>query len=152
MSFLNKLLDKTGLTQIFKRPIDDETLCRQHIAIIEQALQGILQNVESDIEIEKQGLFIHPENPIRGSLGYLQYIINKPSGGKLILPRFSLVSCNSIKMTDTYQQLKDLLAGSGYIIELKEVNIDYQRNDTYAQPADIFDDFERYFVVQISGW
>ena len=152
MSFLNNFLDKTGLSLVFKRRIDDETLMHQNLAIIEQALGDILQNIESDIETEKQGLFKHPENPIEGSLGYLQYIINKPSGEKLILPRFSLVSCNSIKMTDTYRRLKDLLAESGYVIELKEVNIDYQGNDTYAQPADIFDDFERYFVVQISGW
>jgi len=152
MSFLSNLLDKTGLSLVFKRRVDDETLAQQHLETIEAALQDIMQNIESDIEIEKQGLFKHPENPIEGSLGYLQYIISKPCGEKLVLPRFSLVSRNSIKMSESYQQLKNKLNQAGYIVELKEVNIDYHGNDTFAQPADIFDDFERYFVVQISGW
>ena len=55
-------------------------------------------------------------------------------------------------MTHNYQRLKAITEASGYSIELKEINIDGDGVDTYEELDEYTDDFERYFVITISGW
>ena len=86
------------------------------------------------------------------SLGYIQYLVKDKAGKRLELSQFSLVSCNSIKMTESYQQLKSFTDYNNYTIELKEVNIDADGEDTFDRLDDHLDDFERYFIITISGW
>ncbi len=157
MSLLNKLLDRIDLAILFKPRIDDEKERQQSIDWINHFLLSILQSVINDIELEKQEFYPHPENqhainPTAGSLGYIRYIIKDKTDKRLELSQFSLVSCNSIKMTENYQKLKSLVNNTGYDIELKEINIDGDGIETYNELDDYIDDFERYFVILISGW
>jgi len=157
MSFLGKLLDRSGLSTLLGPSADDEEERQQTLKWINHSLLSILDTVQQDIENEKQGLFAHLENPIKDSykarsLGYVQYEIKDKTGKRLELPRYSLVSLNSIKMTDNYQKLKDLVESDGYEIALKEINIDGDGVETYAELDEYIDDFERYFIITISGW
>jgi len=157
MSFIKKLLDKADLAILFKPRIDDEKERQQSIERINHALAPIIESVIEDIETEKLGFYPHPENQqalneTADSLGYLRYIIKDRTGQRLELPPFSLVSCNSIKMTENYQRLKVLINNAGYNIELKEINIDANGIETHTQPHEHTDDFERYFVIFVSGW
>ena len=157
MSLLNKLLDRSGLSTLFAPSPDDEEERQQTLRWINHSLRHILDTVQHDIENEKQGLFVHLENPIKDSykaksLGYVQYEIKDKTGKRLELPRFSLVSLNSIKMTENYQKLKDLVEKDGYEIALKEINIDGDGVETYEELDEYIDDFERYFIITISGW
>jgi hypothetical protein len=167
MNLLHKLLDKTGLALIFKPRVDDEQERQKTIALINQSLRPIIESVTRDIETEKMGFFPHPENlraenlraenlralnASADSLDYLQYYIQDKTGQRLVLPQYSLVSCNSIKMTENYLELKQMVNDSGYLIELREVNIDSDGVDTDKEPDEYTDDFERYFVIHISGW
>ena len=86
------------------------------------------------------------------SLGYIQYLIKDKAGGRLELSQFNLVSCNSIKMTENYQKLKSLVNEAGNVIELKEINIDGDGIETYEELDDYIDNYERYFIIVISGW
>jgi len=152
MTFIQKLLDKSGLSLLFRPRIDDEQERQQTINWINHSLTSVIETVTADIEKEKQGLYLHAENQTAASLGYVQYIINDKNGKRLELSQFSLVSCNSIKMTENYQKLKSIVNDIGYTIELKEINIDSDGVETYEELDDYLDDFERYFVIQISGW
>ena len=157
MSFIAKLLDRSGLSTLFAPSPDDEEERQQTLLWINHSLSSILDTVLSDIDKEKQGLFVHLENPIKDSykaksLGYVQYEIKDKTGKRMELPRYSLVSLNSIKMTENYEKLKELVEGEGYEIVLKEINIDGDGVETYAELDEYIDDFERYFVITISGW
>ena len=157
MSFIQKLLDRSGLAILFTPRIDDDEERQQTLDWINHFLLSIIRSVSDDIETEKQGFFPHPENqqalnPSADSLGYIQYTIKNKTGQRLELSQFSLVSCNSIKMTENYRQLKSLLNDAGYNIELKEINIDGDGIETYEELDEYTDDFERYFVILISGW
>ena len=157
MKLLQKLLDKSGLSIIFKPRVDDEQERQKTVDWINYSLTAIIEKVADDIEREKLGFYPHPENEQAlneraDSLGYIQYILKDKSGGRLELSQFSLVSCNSIKMTENYQKLKSLVNEAGYTIELKEINIDGDGIETYEELDEYFHDFERYFIILISGW
>lgn len=157
MSFIKKLLDKSEFTILFKPRIDDEKERQQNINRIKHALVPIIESVIADIETEKLGFYPHPENQqalnaTADSLGYIRYIINNETGQRLELPAFSLVSCNSIKMTENFSKLKSQLNDAGYNLELKEINIDAEGADVYNQADENSKDFARYFVILVTGW
>lgn len=157
MSFIQKLLDKSGLAILLQPRIDDDKERQQTIVWINNYLLAIIQSVLDDIETEKLGFYPHPENQqalnrSADSLGYIQYIIKDKTGKRLELSQFSLVSCNSIKTTENYRKLKSLINDAGYIIGLKEINIDGDGVETYEELDEYTDDFERYFVIHVSGW
>lgn len=157
MSFIQKLLDRSGLAILFKPRIDDDEERQQTLDWINHFLLSIIRSVSDDIETEKRGFYPHPENqqalnPSADSLGYIRYIIKNKTGQRLELSQFSLVSCNSIKMTENYRELKSLLNDAGYNIELKEINIDGDGIETYEELDEYTDDFERYFTILVSGW
>ncbi len=157
MLFIKRLLEKTGLDFLFKPSIDDEKERQQTLDWINHFLLSIIEKIDSDIETEKQGFYPHPENPqalnsTADSLGYIQYTIKDKAGKRLQLSEFSLVACNSIKMTENFQRLKSHVSNVGYHIELKEISIDGDGVQTFEQLDEYCDDFERYFVITISGW
>jgi len=157
MNFFQKLLERTGLSIIFQPRIDDEEERQQTIDWINHSLIPIIEKVNDDIETEKLGFYPHPENQQAlnekaDSLGYIQYLIKDKAGGRLELSQFNLVSCNSIKMTENYQKLKSLVNEAGNVIELKEINIDGDGIETYEELDDYIDNYERYFIIVISGW
>ena len=157
MNFFQKLLERTGLSIIFQPRIDDEEERQKTIDWINHSLITIIEKVNDDIETEKLGFYPHPENQQAlnekaDSLGYIQYVIKDKAGGRLELSQFNLVSCNSIKMTENYQKLKSLVNEAGYVIELKEINIDGDGIETYEELDDYIDNYERYFIIVISGW
>ncbi len=157
MSFIKKLLDKSDLAILFKPRVDAEAERQQTVSWINHSIEPIIQSVLGDIETEKLGFYPHPENQqalnsAADSLGYIQYIIKNKTGQRLELSQFSLVSCNSIKMTENYRKLKSLVNDAGYNIELKEINIDNEGMETYEEPDENTDDFRRYFIILVSGW
>ena len=157
MNFFQKLLERSGLSIIFQPRIDDEKERLQTIEWINHSLLPVIEKVGDDIEKEKLGFFPHPENlnalnERADSLGYIQYIIKNKTGERLELSQFNLVSCNSIKMTENYQRLKSLVNDTGYTIELKEINIDADGIETYEELDDYIDNYERYYIIVISGW
>ncbi len=157
MSFIKKLLDKSDLAILFKPRIDDEHERQQTINWINQSLVSFILSVIEDIETEKRGFYPHPENqqalnPSADSLGYIRYVIKNKADQRLELSQFSLVSCNSIKMTGSYRKLKSMINDAGYIIELKEININAEGEDSHEEPGENTEDFGRYFVILVSGW
>ena len=157
MNFLQRLLDATGIADLLKPRIDDEAERKAVVEWINHYLTTVLESIEDDIDTEKKGFFAHLDNQHSRnektkSLGYVQYVIKDKYGSRLELSQFSLVSCNSIKMTENYMKLKAITDEKGYAIELKEINIDGDGVDTYEELDDYLDDFERYLVITVSGW
>ena len=157
MNFFQKLLERTGLSIIFQPRVDDEKERQLTIEWINHSLLPIIEKVSDDIEKEKLGFYPHPENEQAlnaraDSLGYIQYTLKNEAGARLELSQFNLVSCNSIKMTDSYQHLRSLIKDAGYTIELKEIYIDADGNRIYGELDDYVDNYDRYFVIVISGW
>jgi len=157
MPFIKKILEKTGLDFLFKPSIDDEKERQQTLDWINHFLQSIVEKIDSDIEIEKLGFYPHPENQqalnsTADSLGYIQYTIKDKAGKRLQVSELNLLACNSIKMTENFQRLKSLVNNAGYQIELKEISIDSDGVQIYEQLDEYCDDFERYFVITVSGW
>lgn len=155
MNVLQKLLEVTGISYLFEPIIDDEKERQDTIAWIDCYLQTIVDSLQNDIAMEQQDLYVYlqSQQPDKAeSLGYIQYLVKDKAGKRLELSQFSLVSCNSIKMTENYQRLKSFTESHNYTIELKEININANGEDTFAALDDHLDDFERYFVITISGW
>ncbi len=157
MSFIKKLLNKSDLAILFRPRIDDEKERKQTIDWINHSLISVASSIIDDIETEKLGFYPHPENqqalnPAADSLGYIRYIINNKTGQRLELTPLSLVSCNSIKMTENYRNLKVQINSAGYNIELKEININAEGVETYQEVDEGTPDFGRYFVIVVSGW
>ena len=157
MSFIKKLLDKTDLAILFKPRIDAEEERQASIELINQSLATIVDSMLDDIKTEKLGFYPHPENQqalndTADSLGYIRYIIKDKQGQRLELSQLNLVSCNGIKMTDNYQQLRSQIDDAGYNIELKEININAEGEDSYEEAEKSTEDFGRYFVILVSGW
>ena len=141
MSFLHKILDKTGIAFLFEAPIDEQQEVQDTVDKIERFILEINSTIEENIEAEstKAGLF------------NTRYVINDSQGKRIELPPFSLVSLNSIRMTDGYQQLRSQLSEKQFRLELREVNIDENGIDTIEKLENPLDDFARYFVLQISS-
>jgi hypothetical protein len=157
MSFIKKLLDKSGLAILFQPRIDDEEERQKSIDWINQSLAATVRSVLDDIETEKLGFYPHPENQqalnlTADSLGYIHYLIKDKSDRRLELSQLNLVSCNSIKMTENYRQLKSLIDKAGYNIELKEIAINSEGVETYEDINENMGDFSRYFIIIVSGW
>ncbi len=157
MSFIKKLLDKSDLAILFKPRIDAEEERLASIEQINQSLAVTVGSVLDDIKTEKLGFYPHPENQqalneTADSLGYIRYIIEDERGQRLELSQLNLVSCNSIKMTENYRQLKSLINDAGYNIELKEINIDANGVESYEDPEENMAEFARYFTIVVSGW
>ena len=157
MSFIKKLLEKSDLAILFKPRIDAEEERLQSIKLINQSLAATVDAILDDIKTEKLGFYPHPENQqalnkTADSLGYIRYIIKDKDDQRLELSQLNLVSCNSIKMTDNYRQLKSLIDDAGYNIELKEINIDANGVESYEDPEENIGEFARYFTIVVSGW
>lgn len=158
MKVLQKLLGVTGLSYLFEPVIDDEKERLETVAWIDRYLHTLVATLQNDIAMEQQGLYVclqdqqNQQDLKPESLGYIQYLVKDEAGKRLELSQFSLVSCNSIKMTESYQLLKSFTDSHNYTIELKEINIDANGEDTFETLEDQLDDFERYFVITISGW
>ena len=80
MTFIQKLLEKSGLSVLLQPRIDEDKERQQTIDWINHFLLNITRSVFEDIETEKLGFYPHPENqqalnPSADSLGYIQYII-----------------------------------------------------------------------------
>ncbi len=157
MSFIKKLLDISDLSILFKPRINDEKERQQTIDWINHALTPVLRSVFDDIKTEKRGFYPHPENQqalnlSADSLGYIRYTVNNKAGQRLELSPLSLVSCNSIKMTENYGKLKSQLGDAGYNLELKEININAEGVDVYETSDENTPDLGRYFILLVSGW
>ena len=157
MSFIKRVLEKTGLDVLFKPALDYEKERQQTLDWINHFLLSIIEKIDSDIETERLGFYPHPENikalnSTADSLGYIQYTIKDKAGKRLQISEFSLVSCNSIKMTENFVHLKSLVNDAGNHIELKEISIDGDGVQIYEELDEHCEDFERYFVITISGW
>ncbi len=158
MNVLQKLLKVTGLANLFEPVIDDEEQSQDTIAWIDRYLCTIVASLQNDIMMEQQGSYVclqdkhsrPTEKP--ESLGYIQYLVKDEQGKRLALSQFSLVSRNSIKMTASYQLLKAFTDSNNYTIELKEINIDANGEDSFDALDAHLAEFERYFVIIISGW
>ncbi|MBE9568071.1 MAG: hypothetical protein IMF14_05195 [Proteobacteria bacterium] len=140
MSLLQKILDKTGVAFLFETPVDEEQEVQKIVDEIEQFIIGINKTIDDDIEQE----------PGKSAPYSARYVINDQQGKRIELPPFSLVSLNSIRMTDGYQQLKLRLIEKACRLELREINIDRNGIDTIEKLDDQLDDFARYFVIQVS--
>lgn len=158
MKVLQKLLDVSGLSYLFEPAVDDEKESQETVARIDRYLHTIVASLENDIAMEQQGLYVclqdkhNRQNQKPESLGYIQYLVKDEQGKRLALSQFSLVSRNSIKMTESYQRLKSFSDSNNYTIELKEINIDANGEDSFDALDAHRDEFERYFVIIFSGW
>ncbi|VAW53336.1 hypothetical protein MNBD_GAMMA06-379 [hydrothermal vent metagenome] len=142
---------------MFQPRVDDDAKRKQNIDGINHSLLPLTKSIIDDIKAEKQGLYPHPEKSLTSnstaiSLGYIQYTIKNKIGERLEISEFSLVSCNSIKMTENYQRLKSLVNAAGYNIQLKEINVNGDGVEVYEKLDEHSDNLERYFVIHVSGW
>lgn len=159
MNVLEKLLDIAGLAHLFEPGVDDEKERQAIIHWIDTFIHSIIESVATDIELEKQGMFTPNKNPSQenngSTSGYIDYVIKDYRGERLQLTQLSLVSCNSIKMTENYQWLKSFSEERGYSLVLKERNIDSDGAEidaTLQHNLDNLDNLDRYFIITLSGW
>ncbi len=119
---------------------------------IDSHLTQISQNIEADINKEKQGFYPHQGKTDYKSKGYIEYILQEKTGARLQVSQRSLLSLDDIKNTAAYKNLALKAEALQLQLSIKEKNIDGDEVQTYEELDEYIDDIERYFIVTISGW
>ena len=116
-----------------------------HIAQISQQLQD-------DIEKEKQGLYPHAGKNDYASKGAIEYVLSEKNGQRLEVSERSLLSLNHIKNTEGYRQLVAKAAELNVKVKIDVIIIDGDEIESSEELDEYIDDEHRYFVISVYGW
>ena len=153
MRLFKKLISGLGILCLFGCSNSNDEQQRQNLLKwIEFHLTQISQQIEADINKEKQGFYPHHGKTDYKSKGYIEYILQEKTGARLLVSQRSLLSLDDIKNTDAYKNLALKAEVLQLQLFIKEKNIDGDEVETYEELDEYIDDIERYFVVTISGW
>jgi len=131
---------------------NDEQERKDLIKWLNHHITQISQQLESDIEKEKKGFFVHSGKTEYSSKGYIEYELAEKTGKRLEISERSLLTLDDIKSTDGYKQLTLISAKLNTQIDIKEFNVDGDEVEDSGELDEYIDDEERYFVIRVSGW
>ena len=131
---------------------NDEQERKDLIKWLNHHIAQITQQIETDIEKERKGLYVHPGKTEYSSKGYIEYEFVEKNGKRLEVSERSLLTLNDIKSTDGYKQLKLLSDKLNIQLDINEFNVDGDEVEDSGELDEYVDDEERYFVIRISGW
>ena len=112
----------------------------------------ISEQIESDIEKERKGFYVHQGKTEYSSKGYIEYELVEKTGKRLEISERSILTLDDIKNTDGYKQLALQSDKLNIQLDIKEFNVDGDEVEDSGELDEYVDDEERYFVIRISGW
>jgi len=144
------LLCGIAVLALFHRPKHDS------VAELKQwfstQLTTVSENLENDIEQEKQGHYPHPGKQSFVSQGSITYTLLDKSLSRFELSQFSELTAGDIESTPGYALLRDKVGRLGLVMKLEEVEVEGDGVETWLELDEYVYDFPRYYAVTISGW
>jgi len=154
MSFIKKLM--TSLLSIACTigcsNTNNEQERKDLIKWLNHHIAQISQQIESDIEKESKGFYVHLGKTEYSSKGYIEYQLVEKTGKRLEISERSLLTVDDIKNTDGYKQLVLISDKLNIQLDIKEFNVDGDEVEDSGELDEYIDDEDRYFVIRISGW
>jgi hypothetical protein len=154
MSFIKKLISSllSIACTIGCSSTNDEQGRKDLIKWLNHHIAQISQQIESDIEKESKGFYVHPGETEYSSKGYIEYELVEKTGTRLEISERSLLVLDDIKNTDGYKQLIAVTDKLNIQLSIEELNVDGDEVEDSGELDEYIDDEEQYFVIRISGW
>ena len=153
MSFIKKLIGSLlSVVCAIGCSTNDEQERKDLIKWLNHHIAQISQQIETDIEKEKKGFYVHSGKTEYSSKGYIEYELAEKTGKRLEISERSLLTVDDIKNTDGYKQLAIISDKLNIQLDLREFDVDGDEVEDSGELDEYVDDEERYFVIRISGW
>jgi hypothetical protein len=115
-------------------------------------LLSISDNLEKDIELDKQGHYAHPGRRSFKPRGSITYTLLDKNLSRFELSQFSELTPADIESTPGYQQLSDRATRLGLEIRLDEVEVEGDGVETWHELDEYVYDFPHFYTITVSGW
>lgn len=138
------------LLAVLHRPKQDSAAELRHW--FSHQLTSISENLNKDIELDKQGQYPHPGKQSFTPKGSITYILLDKNLSRFELSQFSELSAADIESTLGYEQLSDTVGRLGLSMTLDEVEVEGDGVETWHELDEYVYDFPRYYTVTISAW
>ncbi|PCJ84953.1 MAG: hypothetical protein COA54_12420 [Thiotrichaceae bacterium] len=153
MSFIKKLIGSLlSIVCAIGCSANDEQERKELIKWLDHHIAQLSQQIESDIDNEKKGFYLHPGKTEYTSRGYIEYELAEKTDKRMEISERSLLTLDDIKSTDGYKQVALLSDKLNIQLDIKEFNVDGDEVEDSGELDEYVDDEERYFVIRISGW
>jgi len=115
-------------------------------------LAAIGENLENDIELDRQGQYPHPGKQSLAPRGSITYTLLDKNLSRFELSQFSELSAVDVESTPGYAQLRDIAGRLGLSMRLNEIEVEGDGVETWHQLDEYVYDFPRFYTITISGW
>jgi len=112
----------------------------------------ISENLEKDIELDRQGHYPHYGQQSFESKGSITYTLLDKNMSRFELSQFSELTSRDIESMQAYRQLKDKVEGLGLSIRLDEIEVEGDGVEAWHELDEYVYDFQRFYSITISGW
>ena len=152
MSLIKKIVSGLGILCAFGCSNNDEQQRQELLKWLDFQISQISEQIESDIEKEKEGLYPHQGKTQYNSIGRIDYELKEKTDERLNVSKHSLLTLSDIQNTEGYKQLASKTNELNVQLGIKTVDIDGDEVESYEEIDEYIDDQEHYFVITLSGW
>lgn len=115
-------------------------------------LLSISDNLEKDIELDRQGHYAHKGKQNFQPQGTITYTLLDKNLSRFELSQFSELTSADIESTPGYAQLSERAKQLGLDVRLDEVEVEGDGIETWHELDEYVYDFPRFYTVTVSGW
>jgi hypothetical protein len=115
-------------------------------------LSDIADNLEGDIEKDKEGEYVHAGKQSFEKRGVINYILLDKNYARFDVSDKNNIRLKDIMDTDGYNKLDAKTRELNLSIRLEEKYVEGDGVETFSELDEYIDDFPRYYTVTISGW
>ena len=115
-------------------------------------LLSISDNLEKDIELDRQGHYAHQGKQSFRPQGSITYTLLDKKLSRFELSQFSDLTSADIESTSGYLQLRDRAKQLGLEVRLDEIDVEGDGVETWHELDEYVHDFPRFYTVTVSGW
>jgi hypothetical protein len=115
-------------------------------------LLSISDNLEKDIELDRQGHYAHQGKQSFQPQGSITYTLLDKNLSRFELSQFSELTSADIVSTPGYAQLRDRAKQLGLDVRLDEVEVEGDGVQTWHELDEYVYDFPHFYTVTVSGW
>lgn len=115
-------------------------------------LDGVTQNAERDISLEKQGHYRHKGMSDFASIGKITYELLDKDYSRFDISELNEFKLKDLESTEGYQRLIAWASEEGIQVELGEIVTEGDGVTSWDDVDEYIDDIPRYYTVTLSGW
>ena len=112
----------------------------------------ISENLEQDIEKDRQGHYVHNGRQSFEPKGSITYTLLDKNLSRFELSQFNELTPANIESTPGYRRLSDKVDSLGLNVRLDEIQVEGDGVETWNELDEYVHDFPRFYTVTVSGW